>query len=141
MTSYTIEPAVPGDLANEAGVDWATVPPTFTDVPLFEFVLPTEAALVSAIATYFVRPTLADAITSAGLTGVGFSPARVRKDDQFAMLYPDLDLGEWVWMHVDGVEGVDDAWRNEQHLLTVTERFLTLLRTFELDDVDVTVNE
>lgn len=139
MPAYQIEPSVPGALDNETGVDYTSVPPVFTETPIYEFALPPRADLVTALATYFVTPQLADAITAAGLTGVSFSDAHVTTDDQLDELYPGIDVGTWLWMQVDGIEGVHDAWRGgTPPYLTVNERFMDLLRTFRLHDAEIT---
>ena len=139
MPAYQIEPSVPGSLANETGVDRTTTPPTITETPVYEFALPPRADLVCSRAMYFVTPDLAEAITAAQLTGVTFAEAHVTTDDQLPTMYPDIDLGTWLWMKVDGIEGVHDAWRGGRlGYLTVDERFMDLLRTFRLHDAEIT---
>ncbi|MCR6706612.1 hypothetical protein ACT17Q_00625 [Cellulomonas sp. CW35] len=139
MPYYQLEPSVPGDLANETGVDYTVVPPRFTETPIYEFVMPPEADLVTALATYFVTPALADAIIAAQITGVSFADARVTVDDQVHVVYPGTDIGTWLWMKVDGIEGVHDAWRaGRLGYLTVNERFMDLLRRFRLHDAEIT---
>ncbi|MCR6706490.1 MAG: hypothetical protein NVV66_17990 [Cellulomonas sp.] len=92
MSAYQIEASVPGDLANETGVDYTVVRPRLTETPIYEFALPPRADLITALATYFVTPQLADAIAAAQITGLAFADARVSADDQLLLLHPDIEL-------------------------------------------------
>lgn len=95
-------------------------------------------ALLESAPIFIGTRELAEAITSAGLTGVEFDKAEISKSIIFNQLQPGLRLPQFLWFKFYGTPGKDDfGLKNLQ--LVVSQRALDLLKDLGINNADVEV--
>lgn len=127
---YKFEPPILGELGERTEFDNSTWPPTVTNV---EYVFDSYDGedVAASFPVVLVRAELRDALVGAGLTGLAFERAAVSAADHYDDLSSDVELPtDWLRMHL-GSPG-DDAWRGEPHGITVTDRFVEVVRQFAI---------
>ncbi|PZR53370.1 hypothetical protein DNL40_07580 [Xylanimonas oleitrophica] len=132
MTTYTIRPAVAGELGPGTILDASVHPPRVKRLN-YEFSDWFGDDLVTTFPCYVVTERLVHALRERGITGVEFDHVEVTRSPDFAELHTG-QLPNFRWMKVTGRPGVDDLWIGENHRLCATESGLEALRTGQLDN-------
>lgn len=136
MTTYSLQPEVPGALGEGAILDRSTHPPTVSHLSV-EFDDWLGDDLVEGFPAFLVTQRLSDSLTASGLTGFRIAGVHVTTSPEFDDWHPG-PLPRFNWLQVVGVPGRDDFSVGDTYSLTVIEGALVLLREFTLDHCRVT---
>lgn len=94
-------------------------------------------ALLESTPIFIGTQKLADAIITAGLTGVEFDDVEISKSHIFNQLHPERKLPEFVWFKFNGKPGNADFGVTPELQLTVSQRALELLKEHGLNHADI----
>lgn len=129
MPYFELEPEEVGALGPSTGIDRTSWPPMIAH-PTVEFDGWLGDDLVASFPLYLVTSPLAEAIESAGLTGVRLDDVVVTATEQYSGTTPrELPAG-WRWLRPVGTAWQDDAWAGDKGILTVSAGFMTVLDRF-----------
>lgn len=129
---HFIEPEVAGDFGERTVLDYSTRPPTVLQLD-FEFTVWLGDDLLASYPCFIATERLCSALLLDGGTGFHFEEMQVSRADSFNELYPGRVLPIFYWMKVNGVPGADDAGLTARQRLVVSDRFLGVLRGFNMD--------
>lgn len=95
--------------------------------------------IVESFPTFIVTSALADAIASAGLSGVEFDDVIVTMNPQFEELFPEVasSLPAWRWLRPVGAPLVSDFWQDETARLVLSDDALCVVRRFRIDNAEL----
>jgi hypothetical protein len=94
--------------------------------------------LVECFPIFLVTERLAEAIDTGGLVGATWARADTEKSDQ-ALMFFTWRLPDWRWLQL-GDDQSADLWLDASAGLHVSDRALDLLRTFNVDHADISLD-
>jgi len=144
MNYFQISPQVAGTLGDGSVVaDYAERPLRISKLQFELTSWPEDDLIVAMIQGYAGTTRLAEAITAAGLTGIEFGSLEMIEGDQFWIKkkhHQGETIPEYCWFRFTGTHCVDDFGLIPLPVfpsLVVSDRALTLLRSFKFTNADV----
>ncbi|SDM30777.1 hypothetical protein [Allokutzneria albata] len=131
MTYYIVEP----DFGDNTVFDRTVQPAEVTRLE-YRFTNWLGDAILECTPCFIVTDTLAEAITTAGLSGAGFDDVEISLSPEGEELIEE-PLPAWRWLRFSGTPHRDD-FGLDKSMLVVSERALELLREHGLEYADVT---
>lgn len=115
-------------------MDTSTHPPVVTDV---EYLLdaPVEADLIESFPVFLISVALAEALTSAGLSGFELEDARVLPSLEYREAFDEAPHKEYRRLCPSDGEAAD-SWLDKQFRLCVSDRMMDVLERFDLSGCD-----
>jgi hypothetical protein len=133
---YYIEPEVSGGLGENTIADTSVHPPLVKQLH-YQFDGWLGDDLLESFPCYIITERLMMEIEKANLSGYKIDNVEVSKSDQFKEIYPDKELPNFYWLRADGVAGSDDFGIASDGRLVVSEKAMSILKTFKIDQADV----
>jgi hypothetical protein len=130
-TYHLIEPEVAGEIGESTVIDHSTTPPTVSRLE-YHFTTWLGDELLEAYPCFIVSQRLQSALQSLGGTGYTFAEVLVTRSQQFEELVDGIQLPQFCWLRLHGRAAVDDAETTKKGCLVVSDRFLNLLREFNI---------
>lgn len=141
MKYFQISPETAGTTGdNTVCEDWSARPVVFHKLQFELESWPEDDLIEATIQGYAGTRALADAIQSAGLTGVIFDRLDMTKGDQFWLWeneHQGETIPEYLWFKFPGLAGVEDFGMIHAAVafpLTVSEKALTVLKRFKIEN-------
>ena len=134
---YSLEPEVAGELGPKTIMDSSVHPPIVSKLHfIFSGWLGDE--IIECFPCYIVTEGLVQEIKKLQPSGCWFDDVTIEKSEQFNELYPNKLLPKFKWLKVEGKAGKDDFGISPDNLLVVSERMLKVLKSFNLNECDIT---
>ena len=136
MHYFVLSPEVAGGLGKNTVMSRTEHPPSVSRLH-YELDGWLGDDLLESFPCFVVTSRLADGLGHSSLLGVELREVEITTSEQFRELYPDRHVPTFAWLHVVGKPGGDDFGADAQGRLVVSEKALHLLKTFALDNCDV----
>jgi len=136
MRFYSLKPEVAGGLGKETVMDREVSPPS---VVILHYELEGWLGddLLETFPCFIVSRRLAQEIVGNCLSGCELVRVKVTTSRQFRELYPNRGIPEFEWLKITGRVGVNDFGIAADNRLVVSDRALSILRSFNLQNCDV----
>lgn len=137
MTFFRLRPEVAGGWG--PNTSFTRVPGCPTTVHKLHYVFDGWLGdeLLESTPCFIVTRRLADQIVEARLTGCECRHLEVSVSEECREFPSALELPEFVWLHIDGIAGVDDFGITHDYHLVVSERALGVIKSRQLEHCDV----
>jgi hypothetical protein len=136
MRYYDLEPEAPGGLGNRTVFDRSGPCLKITKLH-YELDGWLGDDLLTSHPCFFATRRLADKIALNKLTGITLSDMETSRSITFEILHPRRQLPEFVWLKIDGEPGIDDFGIAGNGHLVISEKALTVLKSFNLNHCDI----
>lgn len=136
MKFYGLEPEVAGSLGKNTQIDTAVHPPRVYKLH-YELDGWLGDDLLESFPCYLITESLKQKIETLKPSGCRFDNVEITQSDQFAMLYPQKDIPNFFWLRIHGKAGVDDLGVSDDNMLIVSERILSVMKNFHLNNCDI----
>lgn len=123
---YRVSPEVAGGLGVETIMDRSEHPPRVAKLH-YEVIDWLGDSIVQSFPCYLVVRSLAQSMSSAGLSGFSIASAVISEASEFREFNPEGELPDLVWLIPDGVPGVHDVAVNEKGHLIASETFVSMI--------------
>lgn len=125
---HKISPIVPGDMAADADVDTASIPPVIRKASVvFKTIVLCD--LMEIYPFYIVSDQLRDLISSHDLSGISWTNLTIKRAGKVVMGYSN--------MIILGKYNGDDFALGSNNLLIVSDRALSVIRELDLGDCEI----
>jgi hypothetical protein len=136
MKYYLLLPEVAGGLGENTILSKETHPPIVSRLH-YEFYGWLGDDLLETFPCFLVTIPLAEALKNAGVSGAEFREVEVTTSGEFEDFYPDFKLPPFLWLYVYSKGGHDDLGVAADGSLVVSEEVLRLLRTFKIEQCEI----
>lgn len=136
MNYYILDPEVPGELGPKTQLDISTHPPR-VDRLNYELDNWLGDDLFQSFPCFVATKRLRQKLENLKATGVRFDNLELTLSDNFKALRPNATSPECAWLKVVGKASEDDFGLSPDFRLVVSERILSVLKSFQLENCEV----
>lgn len=127
MNYFYIEPEVSGEFGDSTVMGTSKHPPVIHNL-VYNFQGWLGDHLLECFPCFIASTNLIEQLNIHNITGYKIEDVVITKDSQLTKLERNLNLPEFKWFQVSGIEGVNDCFIASDNRLVISDRFLSILK-------------